>query len=201
MRTLRGTYVRRGDIERRRLRAWRAFLLVALVGAVTTVAATRGPLVALAEPQGEAEATFDVASIPTDARLRQDLEAARGALDLAHAQLRRWEQIAAFSARYSIGADLSGLIYDAAMAEGIAPEVAFQLVRIESEFKTRAVSPVGAVGLTQLMPATARYFDRNITRERLHDPATNLRIGFRYLRGLIKEQKGDVSMALSLIHI
>jgi soluble lytic murein transglycosylase-like protein len=46
------------------------------------------------------------------------------------------------------------------------------------------------------MPATARFYEKGITREGLYDPNVNLRIGFRYLRGLVKEYKGDVNLAL-----
>jgi soluble lytic murein transglycosylase-like protein len=46
------------------------------------------------------------------------------------------------------------------------------------------------------MLPTARYFDKNITREKLNDRETNLRIGFRYLRGLVKSYKGDLKLAL-----
>ena len=69
-------------------------------------------------------------------------------------------------------------------------------MRLESEFNERATSPVGAVGLTQLMLPTARYFQKGITRDGLYDRDTNLRIGFRYLRGLIRENEGDVRIAL-----
>jgi len=55
---------------------------------------------------------------------------------------------------------------------------------------------VGAVGLTQLMLPTAKYFDRSLTKERLYEPRTNLRIGFRYLRTLITEYKGNTKLAL-----
>jgi len=67
---------------------------------------------------------------------------------------------------------------------------------VESEFNPHAVSSVGAVGLTQLMPATARWFDHTITREKLYDPRTNLRLGFRYLRSLIDQYHGDLRLAL-----
>ena len=46
------------------------------------------------------------------------------------------------------------------------------------------------------MLPTAKYFDKAVTRERLFDPQTNLRIGFRYLRGLMKSYKGDLKLAL-----
>ena len=52
------------------------------------------------------------------------------------------------------------------------------------------------MGLTQLMPSTARFYQKDITREKLYDPQTNLRIGFRYLRGLVDEYDGNVKLAL-----
>jgi len=47
-----------------------------------------------------------------------------------------------------------------------------------------------------MMLGTARYYERGITKEKLYDPTTNLRIGFRYLRGLIGEYHGDAKLAL-----
>ena len=129
-------------------------------------------------------------------RMELELNAARGELDLANAQLARWNRVFTYSSTYNIGADLAADIYDIANAEGIEPDLAFRLVRVESQFNERATSPVGAVGLTQLMPATANYFERGVTRAKLYDRRTNLRIGFRYLRTLIREQKGNVKMAL-----
>jgi soluble lytic murein transglycosylase-like protein len=52
------------------------------------------------------------------------------------------------------------------------------------------------VGLTQLMPSTARYFKRGMNREALMDRDTNLRIGFRYLRTLIEKYEGNLELAL-----
>jgi soluble lytic murein transglycosylase-like protein len=132
----------------------------------------------------------------TTERMQSELVAARGELDLANAQLARWNQVFTYSSQYRIGADLAADIYDIALAEGIAPELAFRLVRVESEFNERATSPVGAVGLTQLMPSTAAYFEKGATRAKLYDRKTNLRVGFRYLRTLIKQNKGNVKMAL-----
>lgn len=112
-----------------------------------------------------------------------------------HLDLRRWHRVYRFASRYKISPDLAGAIHDAAVAEGIEPELAFRVVHVESEFNPRATSRVGAVGLTQLMPATARHFVPDVTREGLYDPDLNLRVGFRYLRGLIKEYK-SVRLAL-----
>jgi soluble lytic murein transglycosylase-like protein len=120
-----------------------------------------------------------------------------GAKDFQRLQLERLQRITAYSARFEIPADLAERIEDIARAEGVDPDLAFGLVRVESEFNRRAVSPVGARGLTQLMPSTARYFRLNGTsRHDLFDRDTNLRIGFRYLRTLIDKYDGNVRLAL-----
>jgi soluble lytic murein transglycosylase-like protein len=102
----------------------------------------------------------------------------------------------AFAMRYRINHDLAREIHQAAREEGIDPELAFRLVRVESAFNPRARSRVGALGLTQLMPGTARWFDRSLTREGILAPKTNLRVGFRYLHGLIDKYGGDLQLAL-----
>jgi soluble lytic murein transglycosylase-like protein len=135
------------------------------------------------------------ASVPWESPARAAVNPA-GALDLQQTEIERLKRIHENSARFGIPADLAERIEDIARAEGIEPEVAFGLVRAESEFNRRAVSPVGAVGLTQLMPSTARYFQAGVSREQLFDRDTNLRIGFRYLATLLKQYDGDLELAL-----
>lgn len=97
---------------------------------------------------------------------------------------------------YTVPVRLAEKIHSAAVANDIDPEVAFGLVRTESSFRNAATSYVGAVGLTQLMPATARWLEPGTTTRDLRDPDTNLRIGFRYLRQLIDRYEGDTRLAL-----
>jgi hypothetical protein len=92
--------------------------------------------------------------------------------------------------------ELAETIYDLALQEDIDPDVAFGMVRTESEFKTSATSHVGAIGLTQLMPSTARWLKKDVTVQDLRDPKTNLTIGFKYLRELIDKYDGDERLAL-----
>ena len=87
-------------------------------------------------------------------------------------------------------------IHEAAKDNGIAPEVAFGLVKTESGFKTSATSHVGAIGLTQLMPATAKWLKPGTTRSDLRDTETNLSIGFKYLADLIEKYDGNTKLAL-----
>ncbi|HEX6750680.1 MAG TPA: transglycosylase SLT domain-containing protein [Longimicrobium sp.] len=121
---------------------------------------------------------------------------APGLIDLQRAQIEKLTRVQANSSTYGIPADLAERIEDIANAEGIDPKLAFGLVATESEFNRHAVSPVGAVGLTQLMPSTARYFRPGLEREALFDRDTNLRVGFRFLKTLIDKYHGNVKLAL-----
>jgi soluble lytic murein transglycosylase-like protein len=134
-----------------------------------------------------------------DGRLRtlqEQLDAREGEIALQKAYIERLERVHRNSARYGIDAELAAQIEDIALAENISPKVAFELVRVESGFNRHAVSPVGAVGLTQLMPSTARLLAPNVTRAQLFERETNLRIGFRFFRQLLNHYNGDVRLAL-----
>ncbi|MEO6445839.1 MAG: transglycosylase SLT domain-containing protein [Gemmatimonadaceae bacterium] len=185
------SYVHRGDAERRKRRARGALMLLGVVTAGSLAARNWEPQEANASPL-----TQSIANRAEVQVLESKIETARSELRVASAQLERWNRIFHFSHKYGIAADLSAAIFDAAVAEQIDPGLAFPLVRLESDFKERAKSPVGAIGLTQLMLPTARYYDSTLTRERLYDRDTNLRIGFRYLRELIRDQRGNLKMAL-----
>ena len=130
-----------------------------------------------------------------DGRRKLDL-APSGVLGRGAARVTRWSATLPLALRYRVRPDLAGLIRDVAREERLDPDLGFRLVRVESEFNPRATSPVGAIGLAQVMPATARYFQKDITREQLYEPRTNLRIGFRYLRALVREHRGDLRLAL-----
>lgn len=97
---------------------------------------------------------------------------------------------------YDVSAELASTIAAAAKRHGIAPEVAFGLVRTESGFSNKATSRVGAIGLSQLMPRTAAWIRPGTTARQLRDPAHNVDVGFAYLRTLVDRYDGDVSTAL-----
>lgn len=128
--------------------------------------------------------------------LQANNDALQGKIEFQRTQIERLEQAYRLSAKYGIGADLAMAIQEIALAEDVEPGIAFELVRVESQFKARAVSPVGALGYTQLMPATAQYLSPGITRQELFDRDTNLRLGFRYFRSLLDYYHGDVRLAL-----
>lgn len=198
MRNLSGTYVHRGDVARRTRRVRQTLLVFGFFCATGVVAASRKPGTANAEPAPKVEKSSSFFVSPSEARrIRNDLATAKGQLDLVQGQLERANVIINYSARYEIGAGLASSIFDAAVAEGVDPDLAFRLVRLESAFNARAVSSTGAIGLTQLMPSTARLFKTSVTKDDLYDKETNLHIGFHYLRGLLKLYKSDVELALT----
>lgn len=89
--------------------------------------------------------------------------------------------------------DLVKLAQEAADRNGLNRNLFLQLVTVESSWNPCAVSPKGARGLTQLMPATARRFG---VRD-AHDPAQNLNGGARYLRWLLDFFGGDADLAVA----
>ena len=128
--------------------------------------------------------------------LRQELDAKQGELEDARLQLDRANAVIAYSTEYKITADLAAAIYDVALSEQLNPGLAFPLVKIESNFTVRAKSKVGALGLTQVLPSTARLYEPGLTNEQLYDRETNLRLGFRYLRDLLERYDGNLERAL-----
>ena len=195
MKTLRGTYVHRGDGQRRRNRIKQTVLALSFFSAVGFLVGNRKPAATDAEAAQVTKAPFRI-DLSTDRTLATQLDSARGELELARTQLDRANKIISYSTRYIIDAKLASTIVDVAQAEGIDPELAFRLVKLESDFNVHATSRVGAVGLTQLMPSTARFYQKDITVQKLYNPNTNLRIGFRYLRGLVDEYDGNMKTAL-----
>jgi soluble lytic murein transglycosylase-like protein len=104
---------------------------------------------------------------------------------------------AGFARQFNIPVQLAETIRETAESFDIDPQIAFGLIRAESSFRTRAVSPAGAVGLTQLLPSTARWIAPGTTRADLMNPETNVRVGFKYLRYLVDKYDGDEKLALT----
>jgi soluble lytic murein transglycosylase len=75
----------------------------------------------------------------------------------------------------------------------IDPTLVYALTRLESNFNPGAVSPAGARGLMQIMPATAQYITGDLDHApgRLHEPAFNLEIGQRYVAYLARQDGID----------
>jgi hypothetical protein len=91
---------------------------------------------------------------------------------------------------------------EAALATRIDYELLQAVIATESGFNADAVSPSGATGLMQLMPATAAHFgvrgDKTASAtQKLTNPGLNIRTGSRYLRYLLDLFPGQIDLALA----
>ena len=94
------------------------------------------------------------------------------------------------------------LIREAASTHRIDEELLKALIAAESGFDPQAVSPKGAIGLMQVMPATAARFGvsgdaRQPIERKLAEPPTNIRTGARYLRFLLNLFPEQLELALA----
>jgi soluble lytic murein transglycosylase-like protein len=89
--------------------------------------------------------------------------------------------------------DYEDLIRESAQYHRVSPDLIRAVIQAESGFNRWAVSPKGAMGLMQLMPATAR--DLGVA-DPFH-PGENIRAGVRYLAGLLERFDQDVVRALA----
>jgi soluble lytic murein transglycosylase-like protein len=97
------------------------------------------------------------------------------------------------SARDSGPQTINTFIQAAATEHGVDPLLIKAIIKAESNFNPTAVSPKGAQGLMQLMPATAK--DLQVADP--FDPLENITGGTRYLRSLLDSYDGDVVLSLA----
>ncbi|CAM3427142.1 lytic transglycosylase domain-containing protein [Paracidovorax anthurii] len=91
---------------------------------------------------------------------------------------------------------LAPIIESAAQRHAIDPHLVRAVIQVESAYSPRARSPKGAMGLMQLMPATAARFGANTEAEIL-TPAVNVDVGVRYLRFLADRFDGRTDLVLA----
>ncbi|WP_051340151.1 lytic transglycosylase domain-containing protein [Azospirillum halopraeferens] len=90
-------------------------------------------------------------------------------------------------------AEIVALVKKLAPGYGLDPDLVLAVIRVESAFRTDAVSPKEAAGLMQLIPETAERF---AVRD-VFDAEDNVRGGMKYLRWLLAYFRGDVTLALA----
>jgi tape measure domain-containing protein len=98
------------------------------------------------------------------------------------------------------GAAYTQVIQEQAGAAGIDPGLLSHLIKAESGFNPAARSPVGALGLGQLMPRTAEMLQPGITEAQILTPETNIRLAAQYLARMLKATKdfeGSTALALA----
>jgi hypothetical protein len=126
---------------------------------------------------------------------------AAGASSTARCRRRRRRLLALFEASPSYKTAKAAL-RDASNKHAIDYELLQALIATESGFDAQAVSPKGAMGLMQLMPATAQRYGvaadkRSTIEKKLFDPRINIAAGSRYLRDLIAMFPGQIELALA----
>jgi soluble lytic murein transglycosylase-like protein len=158
----------------------------------------------------DADGRSHVASRQVDARYKLFFKG-ETTLDVPAAREQERERAVgalAGTALYALATDSSRvhrfapLIETNARSTGLDPALVQAVVAVESAFDPHAVSGKGAIGLMQILPATGeRYGIRGDARrsasDKLFDPATNLRVGTRYLRDLLVRFENDLSLALA----
>lgn len=95
-----------------------------------------------------------------------------------------------------------GTLQQEATRHGVDVNLVKAITATESGFNPRAVSPAGAVGLMQIMPATARFLGlrddgKQSVEEKLTDSSTNARLGVRYLQQLLHQFNGRLDLAVA----
>jgi len=95
-------------------------------------------------------------------------------------------------------------IIQSVVPQHVDPFLVSGLIREESSYSARVVSPVGAIGLMQLMPATAKNVaqqlhlsDSTYDSDRLYQPEHNIQVGTHYLGQLLNEFQGNIIYAVA----
>jgi soluble lytic murein transglycosylase len=156
---------------------------------------------------------LDLAGYPVEARAEwnhavSNMEPSRVLLAAAYAQRWGWfDQVIFALGRAELYDDLdlrfpmpfNDLVRQNGRRQGLSPALVFGVMRAESAFQVEARSSAGALGLMQLMPATARATARRVGvalggERAILDPPINVRLGSRYLREVLDRYRGNLAM-------
>ncbi len=89
--------------------------------------------------------------------------------------------------------DIAALVNQISSEEGVEDALVHSVIRAESNYNPRAISPKGALGIMQLIPSTARRFGVS----NAFDPKENIQGGVRYLKFLLEYFHNDYVRAIA----
>jgi soluble lytic murein transglycosylase-like protein len=133
------------------------------------------------------------ASAQTSASIHAQMESVARQREAVRAQRQAAAPVATLAADCEPVAETDPIIDAAANAQHLPPKLVRAVIAQESGFRPCAESKKGALGLMQLMPATAAELK---VADPL-DPASNVEAGTKYLRQLLERYKGDLPLALA----
>lgn len=104
--------------------------------------------------------------------------------------------------RFFYPLEYQDLVFKYASQHSVSPFLVAAVIKNESKFNAKALSPKGAVGLMQIMPETASWIAKQLkindfTTAYLSDPETNIKFGTWYLSELIDEFEGNEVLVLA----
>jgi hypothetical protein len=100
------------------------------------------------------------------------------------------------ASRAASRADIKEIVVEEARATTVPPSLALAVAKVESDFQVRALSPKGARGVMQIMPATAKG-EFGVAADELWNARLNVQLGIDFLARLIKRYDGRWDLALS----
>jgi soluble lytic murein transglycosylase-like protein len=100
---------------------------------------------------------------------------------------------AAVADRLDLGLGINAVVESIAAQHSLPPQLIHSVIQVESNYNPNAVSPKGAQGLMQLIPATARRFGVSDA----FDPVANIEGGAKYLKYLLDLYNNDYRLALA----
>jgi len=131
------------------------------------------------------------------ARLYLEMDNYNGALHaVAKEQSKRGEKESAPAWGVNYPLAYQGVVAKNASATAVPESLIYSIMRAESSYFPAALSPVGAVGLMQIMPATAESISKG-SSARLTQPDLNIRLGAKHLKDLLEIYDGNVPLAVA----